>query len=348
MEATNKPKAFKLIGFIALASTAILLGSCASVESPGAKAENTSGVLIKVDGSSTVFPITDEIAKEFQTSVAKPPQISVSISGTGGGFKKFCAAETDITNASRPILQEEMAACKAAGVQYIELPIAYDALTVVVHPQNNWANDITIAELKKIWEPEAEGKITTWNQIRSNWPNQPLTLYGAGKDSGTFDYFTEAAVGEAKASRNDYTATEDDTVIVKGVSQDPNALGYFGYSYYEENKTKLKTLAIDSNGKPIPPSRDTVKNGEYQPFSRPLFIYVNAKSTEKPEVREFVTYYLTNARQVVNTVGYVPLPDEIYQTALTHLEQKKVGTVFAGKSELNLKIEDLLKKEAEF
>jgi phosphate transport system substrate-binding protein len=326
-----------------------LTTSCTTVSNPSTQAQQQQQKLIKVDGSSTVFPITDEIAKEFQSSQTNKAQVTVGISGTGGGFKKFCADETYINNASRPILTEEMKACNKAGVRYMELPIAYDALTVAVNPQNDWAKVITVAELKKIWEPAAEGKITRWNQIRADWPDRPLNLYGAGKDSGTFDYFTEAVVGKAKASRNDYTASEDDVVLVEGVSKDPNALGYFGYGYYEENQGQLKALAIDSGKGPVLPSRENARNAQYQLLSRPLFIYVNAKSAQtKPEVREFVEFYLSNSRQLVKTVGYVPLPDENYKIALTHFQNGKVGTVFAGQSQVSLKIEELLQKEAKF
>jgi len=207
----------------------VLTTSCTAASNSSTQPQQ----LIKADGSSTVFPITQAIAKQFQVIPTNKAQIAVAISRTGGGFEKFCAGETDINNASRPILTAEMEACNKNGVRYIELPIAFDALTVAVHPQNNWANNITIAELKKIWSPSAQGKITRWKQIRSSWPDRPLKLYGAGKDSGTFDYFTEAVVGQARASRSDYTASEDDDVLVKGVSKDPNALGYFGLAYYE-------------------------------------------------------------------------------------------------------------------
>jgi phosphate transport system substrate-binding protein len=301
---------------------------------------------IKIDGSSTVFPITDEIAKEYKLNSTDQPKIQVSISGTGGGFKKFCQGQTDLNNASRPILKEEMKACKAAGVEYIELPIAYDALTIVVNPKNTWANDITVAELKKIWEPTAEGKITRWNQIRPHYPNQPLKLYGADKESGTFDYFTEAIVGKAKASRNDYTASDDDLKLVQGVKQDPNALAYFGHAYYEENQKTLKALPVDNGKGAIEPTRENVRNAQYQPLSRPLFIYVNAKAAKRSHVKQFVEFYLSNARQYVKTVGYVPLPDEIYDLAGTRFVNNKVGTVFAGQSQIGLNMEDLLNREA--
>ena len=304
---------------------------------------------IKIDGSSTVFPITDAIAKEYKKTKQNQANIQTAFSGTSGGFKKFCAGETDISDASRPINAEEMKACNKAGVRFIELPIAFDALTVVVNPQNTWAKDITRAELKKLWEPAAEGKITKWNQIRPSWPDRPITLYGAGKDSGTFDYFTEAAVGQPRASRNDYTASEDDNVLVQGVAKDPNSLGYFGFAYFEDNQDKLRALAIDNGKGPVLPSRQTVEKVQYQPLARPLFIYVNAKSSQtKPEVREFVKFYLNNAQKIVETVNYIPLPNEGYHIAKIHLETGKVGTVFEGKAELDLTIGELLRKTKQF
>ena len=350
MKITKEPKAFRLARFGVGIGAIAILSSCTQVPSQQQLTQGNASAtaLIKIDGSSTVFPVTESVAGEFQKTQGTI-QVQVAFSGTGGGFKKFCTGETDINNASRPILTEEMEACRKAGVRYIELPIGFDALTVVVHPDNNWAKDITLTELKKIWEPAAEGKITSWKQVRNSWPDRPLKLYGAGKDSGTFDYFTEAVVGKAKASRNDYTASEDDNELVEGVSEDPNALGYFGYAYYESSKGRLKSVAIDSGKGAILPSRETVKGAEYQPLTRPLFIYVNSQSVQtKAEVKEFVEYYLNHAERWVNDTGYVPLPDEGYTIALTHLQQGKEGTVFAGKSEFNLKIEELLKREAQF
>ncbi|NJN57700.1 MAG: PstS family phosphate ABC transporter substrate-binding protein [Leptolyngbyaceae cyanobacterium SL_5_9] len=344
----------RLISRSALASAqkgAIVLGlaalavSCTAPESP----PQTGQQPILIDGSSTVFPITDEVAKEYQFGENQTAQIDVKFSGTTGGFEKFCAGETDINNASRPITVEEIEACEAAGVEYIELPVAYDALTVVVHPDNDWAQDITLEELRTIWEPTAEGQITRWNQIRPSWPDAPINLYGAGEDSGTFDYFTEAVVGESGASRSDYTASEDDTVLVQGVSEDPNALGYFGYAYYEESQNVLKAVAIDSGDGPVLPSDEAVLNAEYQPLARPLFIYVNAESAEsKPEIKSFVEYYITNADSIVEDVGYVSLPGEMYGIALDHFQQGRKGTVFEGRSQQNLTIEQLLEREAAF
>lgn len=304
---------------------------------------------VRIDGSSTVFPITKAIAEEFRKTQTGNVQVKVDFSGTGGGFEKFCAGKTDINNASRPILEKEMAACKRAGVAYIELPVAFDALTVAANPKNGWAKDITMAELQKIWEPAAEGKITTWQQIRPSWPNRPLKLFGPGKDSGTFDYFTAVTMGQDGASRSDYIASEDDNVLVQGVSKDPIALGYFGFAYYEENQGKLKALAVDNGQGPVMPSRQTVENAEYQPLSRPLFIYVNSKSAQdKPEVEAFVEFYLKNARQLVDDVGYIPLPEEGYHLSWIHFQRGKVGTVFSGQPQPNLTIGELLRKQAKF
>lgn len=242
-----------------------------------------------------------------------------------------------------------MEACNKGGVRYIELPIAFDALTVVVNPKNSWAKDITLAELKKMWSPAASLKITRWNQIRGNWPDQPLNLYGADRDSGTFDYFTEAVVGKAKASRNDYTASEDDNVLVQGVSKNLNSLGYFGFAYYEANKSQLKALAVDNGKGSVLPSRQTVEKAQYQPLSRPLFIYVNFKSAQnKPEVQDFVNFYLKKVPTLASSVGYVPLPDDAYHLDYVHFTKGKVGTVFAGEASLNLTLAELLRKQATF
>lgn len=308
-------------------------------------------VMVKIDGSSTVFPITEAVAEEFQSSTKGKVKVTVGISGTGGGFKKFCRGETDVQNASRPIQTSELADCKKAGVTFIELPIAYDAIAVVVNPKATWLNEITVDELKKMWEPGAQGKITKWNQVNPKWPDAPLKLYGAGTDSGTFDYFTEAIVGKAKSSRGDYTASEDDNTIVQGVSQDANALGYFGLAYYESNKKKLKALALNGGdkapvkGKAVSPSTETVENGTYFPLSRPAFIYVSLNALKRPEVKQFTEFYIKNARTLVPEVKLVALPAKVYDIALDHLNKGKSGTVFGGHSEVGLKIEDLMKRE---
>ena len=304
--------------------------------------------VVKVDGSSTVYPITEAVAEEFQKAKKNAIKVTVGISGTGGGFKKLCRGEIDIANASRPILKKEMADCKAAGVEYIELPVAFDALTVVMNPKNTFLKELTVEQLKAIWEPAAQGKIARWNQVNPAWPDAPIKLFGAGSDSGTFDYFTEAIVGKAKSSRGDYTASEDDNVLVQGVSRDVNAIGYFGYAYYAENTGKLKAVPIvEKAGKPaVLPSEESVIKGTYQPLSRPIFIYINPKSLDKPEVREFVEFYMKNASKLTKEVKYVPLPAKAYTVNMEHIDKKKTGTVFGGTAEVGITIEELQKREA--
>ncbi len=305
-----------------------------------------STTLIKVDGSSTVFPITEAVAEEFQKETRGSVRVTVGISGTGGGFKKFCRGEIDVQDASRPISTSELEACRAGGVQFYELPIAFDALTIAVSPQATWADSITVAELKTMWEPSAQGRVTKWNQVRSTWPDQPLKLFGAGSDSGTFDYFTEAVVGKAKSSRGDFTASEDDNTLVQGIANDKQALGYIPFAYYEPNKKRLKAVAIDHGHGPVSPSRETVENGSYQPLSRPLFIYVNAKSASKPEVKRFVEFYLAQVPVLAPQVKYVPLPPQAYVLAGEHFKNGRHGTAFQGGSTIGLKIEELLRREA--
>lgn len=303
--------------------------------------------LVKIDGSSTVFPITEAVAEEFQKAKKGTVQVTVGISGTGGGFKKFCRGEIDVSNASRPILDKEMADCKAAGIKYIELPVAFDALTLVMNPKNSFLKQVTVAELKTMWEPAAQGKVLKWNQVNAAWPDTGLKLFGPGADSGTFDYFTEAVVGKAKSSRGDFTASEDDNVLVQGVSRDAGALGYFGFAYYLENKDKLKAVPVvnPKTGKAVEPSLEAVISGDYQPLSRPIFIYVNAASVDKPEVKEFVEFYLKNGAALTKEVKYVPLTDADYKHALDNFTKKKTGTAFGGHSEVGVKVSDLLKRD---
>ena len=303
--------------------------------------------VVKIDGSSTVFPITEAVAEEFQKARRGAINVTVGISGTGGGFKKFCRGETDIANASRPILRKEMDDCTKSGIRYYEMPVAYDALTVMVNPQNSFIKSMTVAELRKIWEPAAQGRINNWKEVNPAWPDQKIKLYGAGSDSGTFDYFTEAIVGKAKSSRGDFTASEDDNVLVQGISGDKGALGYFGFAYYIENQKKLKAVAIDNGKGPVAPTPENVDNGTYQPLSRPIFIYVSEKSLDKPEIREFVDFYMKNAPQLVKEVKYIPLPAKAYSGNLEHLAKKKLGTVFGGQNEVGLTIEQLMKREAQ-
>jgi phosphate transport system substrate-binding protein len=288
--------------------------------------------VIQIDGSSTVYLITEAIAEEFRHEV-KGINVTVGVSGTGGGFQKFCRGETDISDASRPITATEIAACKAKGLEYLELPIAYDGLTVVVNPKNTWAQSMTVAELKKLWEPAAQNTITRWNHIRPEWPDKEIHLFGAGVDSGTFDYFTEAIVGKTDASRGDYTSSEDDNMLVQGIAGDEYALGFFGFAYYEENKTKLRAVGIDDekpdNGAgPILPTPESISGGTYRPLSRPIFIYVNVKSLERPSVKTLVDFYVQHVPKLSREVGYVPLTDAEYQLVAQRAQARKTGTMF--------------------
>jgi len=301
--------------------------------------------VIKVDGSSTVFPVTEAVAEEFQKA-NKSLKVTVGVSGTGGGFRKFCRGETDVQNASRPILAKEIEECRAAGVQFIELPVAFDALTVVVNPKNA-LREISVEDLKKMWEPAAQGKVTRWNQVNPAFPDAPLALFGAGADSGTFDYFTEAITGKSKSSRGDFTASEDDNVLVQGVSRNANALAFFGYAYYQENKDKIKGLAISwKGGKAVEPSEQNVLNGTYQPLSRPIFIYVSAKALARPEVRSFANFYMRNAPKLVKEVKYVPLPARAYDYNLAAIEKGRIGTKMGGENKVGLTIDQLMSLEA--
>jgi phosphate transport system substrate-binding protein len=300
--------------------------------------------IVKIDGSSTVYPITEAVAEEFQKDQKGAVKVTVGISGTGGGFKKFARGETDISNASRPILQKEIDEARKNGIDFVEIPVAFDALTVMVNTSNSFLSQVTVDELKKIWAPESQGKITRWNQVNPSWPDAEMKLYGAGSDSGTFDYFTEAIVGKAKSSRGDYTASEDDNVLVQGIANDRNALGYFGYAYYAENRDKLKAVpVVNKQGKAVGPSADTVKDGSYNPLSRPIFIYVSRKSLEKPEVRKFVDFYVKSAPELVAEVKYIPLPDAAYQKCQERLAQMKTGSVFGGKEQVGMTIDELFK-----
>lgn len=282
---------------------------------PQAISQNSS--LVKIDGSSTVFPITEAVAEEFQKENSNI-KVAVGVSGTGGGFKKFCAGETHISGASRPIKQKEIDLCKENGIEeddMVELAVAYDALTIVIHKDNTWAANMTTAELKTMWEAAADGKVKKWSDVNPAWPDEDLKLYGPGTDSGTYDYFKEAILDKGD-SRSDYTASEDDNVLVLGVSRDKNALGFFGLAYYEENKDKLKAVNVDGGDGPVGPSSETVNNGTYTPLSRPIFIYVNTvKAKAERPVSRFVRYYLNNAAKFSAEVAYVPLPEKMYREA---------------------------------
>jgi phosphate transport system substrate-binding protein len=295
-----------------------------------------------------VYPITDYIAAEFQKLKRNAVNVTVDISGTTGGFRKFCRGEIDLADASRPIDTSEMADCQKNGVEFIELPVAFDALTVVVNPRNKFLSSISVDELKQLWEPAAQGRITSWRQINSNWPDETIRLYGPGGDSGTFDYFTEAIVGKARSSRRDYFASEDDNVLVQGVARNIHALAYFGFAYYVANKGKLRALPIapQRGAGTVEPSIETVNNGSYRPLSRPIFIYISVKSLARAEVMEFAEYFLTNALQAARAVNYVPLPDGAYLNARDRLRQSKKGSIFQGSARVGMTIEELLSREA--
>jgi phosphate transport system substrate-binding protein len=286
---------------------------------PASELANLTGT-IEMDGSSTVYPISEAVAEEFGRENGGKVQVTVAQSGTGGGFKRFCAGETPISNASRPIKDSEKTLCQQNGVDPVELQVAIDGLAVVVHPENTVVQCLTVAELKQLWEPGS--KLARWSEVRAGLPNQPIKLYGPGTNSGTFDYFTEAVVGEAGASRGDYTASEDDNVLVQGVRGDRNALGYFGFAYYQENQGQLKAIGVDNGAGCVQPSVETVKSGQYAPLSRPLFIYVNRAALQRPEVAAFARYYLENAPTLVTEVGYVPLDAAKYQEVMNQLPQR--------------------------
>ena len=296
--------------FIFLSAVIIGLTSCNNTE-------RKTG--IEIDGSSTVFPVTAAIAEEYR-EVDPEQHVTVGVSGTGGGFQKLAKNEIDVANASRSIKTEEKTLAEQNNVDFVELEVAYDGLAVVVNPENNWLDSINVVQLKKIWEPAAQGKITHWNQINPEWPNEEIHLFGPGVASGTFDYFTEAVVGESGASRGDFTASEDDNVLVQGVANDKYGLGFFGLAFYEANKDKLKLVAVDGGDGAVLPTRETIKNSTYAPLSRPLFIYVNGQSVSNPDVANFVEFYLKNAGKVAKDVGYIALTDEEYAREMKKFE----------------------------
>lgn len=306
------------LNFLAVIFLALFMVSCGG----GDKGNSLSGE-IQIDGSSTVFPITEAVSEEFRRD-HRDVRVTIGVSGTGGGFKKFCRGEIDMANASREIKGGEIEDCKNQGIEYLQLSVAYDGIAVVVNPENDWMNEITIGELKKIWEPSAQDNITRWSQIREGWPDEKINLYGPGVASGTFDYFTEAIVGESGKSRGDFTASEDDNVLVQGVSSDKYGLGFFGIAYFEENSDKLKLIKVDNGNGPVKPSLETIKSGEYAPLSRPLFIYVRKDAAQNPAFREFAHFYIENAGLLANEVGFIPLKDQEYQ------EQLEKFNSFAG------------------
>jgi len=333
--------------FLAAALMAAVVG-CGKGEDAKANAETgepkktLSSTEIKIDGSSTVYPILERMSELFNEKFpeARP---TVGTSGTGGGFKKFVNGEIDIANASRPREKKEADKAKANGIEFVEIPIAFDGLSVVINPKNTFAETLTVAELKKIWEPGSTVK--NWSDVRPGFPAKPIQLFGAGTDSGTFDYFTKAINGKEKACRPDYQASEDDNTLVQGVAGDEYALGFFGYAYFEKNTDKLKAVKVDPGTGPVGPAPETIANGTYTPLSRPLLLYVNKKALDRPEVMEFLKFILTEGKNSIGDVGYVPLPEEVYSLVMARLEAKKTGTLFQG-AEVGVGIDDILKRES--
>jgi phosphate transport system substrate-binding protein len=331
-----------------LALLVFTLAACGGGSNSGA-ASSGGSALVTLDGSSTVFPISEAVAEEFQKA-NKGVNVTVGISGTGGGFQKFCRGEIDISDASRPISATEVETCGKSGIEFIELPVAYDGIAIAVHPSASWADKITVAELKTLFAPEAQGKVKRWNQVRPSWPDREIHLFGAGVDSGTYDYFTEAIMGKAKASRGDFTSSEDDNVLVQGIGSDELALGFLPFAYYEENASRLKLVPVDDekpdNGaSAILPSPETIKTGTYQPLSRPVFIYVSKKASERPEVQQFVEFYMKNAEALVREVNYVGLGPEIYGMVTERFTKRHTGSVFSGQNTVGVTIDQLLSKE---
>ena len=307
----------------------------------GSDWDTVSGTVV-IDGSSTVFPISEAIARELQIE-APGIEVRLGVSGTGGGFEKFCRGETAISSASRPIKQREREECARRGVEMVELPIAFDGLSVVVHPDNYWADCMTLGELRRLWEPAAEGTIARWSQLRDGWPDTPVTLYGPGRDSGTFDYFTKSIVGREQASRNDFVGSEDDYLIAQDVASDPSGLGFFGAAYYQEYRDLLTVVEVDPGSGCVAPTAEAIAEGSYRPLSRPIFLYVSLAALDQRAVEVFVTYYLANAGRAAQRVGYVPLSAPTYELAGERLAQRVTGSVFEGGSEVGVSIDQLLR-----
>ncbi len=304
------------------------LAACSGEQQSSQPGESALSGKVRLDGSSTVFPISEAVAEEYN-AVEPRVRVTVGVSGTGGGFKKFLAGEIDINDASRTIKPSEQDKAKTAGIDFIEVPIAFDGLSVMVNPENDWVDYLTVGELNAIWKPESQ--VTMWADIRDSWPQERIRLYGPGTDSGTFDYFTKAINGEEQASRPDFTASEDDNVLVQGIAGDHYALGYFGYAYYIENKDKMKVVPIDGGNGPITPTIETINSGIYAPLSRPIFIYVRSSSLDNPAVASFVDFYLNNAGKLAEEVGYISLPEPVYSAAKKRLADRVSGTAY-GKS----------------
>ncbi|MEN9226875.1 MAG: PstS family phosphate ABC transporter substrate-binding protein [Thermostichus sp. HHBFW_bins_43] len=321
---------------------ALLLGSLFTLVLAHYGSAQTNSTIV-IDGSSTVYPLTDSAIRRYRRNNRQAAEIKLNFSGTRAGFRKFCEGETDIQNASRPIIREEMALCELNGIEYIEIPVAMDAISIVAHPNNAWANDITLQELKKIWEPAAEGQITRWSQVRSGWPDRPLNLYGRGQDSGTYDYFTQVVVGEAGSSRIDYVASEDLEFLVEEISNDPDALGFFDIGNYLRHWEDLKPIPLDSGRGPIFPKLETIRSLEYRPLSRPLLLYINTDSlAEKPQIGDFIEAYLSEPERWIPLVRFLPLSGRAYEMARNHFRRQQTGTAFQGQPLVTITVEEAL------
>jgi phosphate transport system substrate-binding protein len=331
----NRRRSF--VGFAVVSLLTLSVFAMTGCGGGGGKEEAGLSGSIHIDGSSTVFPITEAVAEEFQ-KVNPGVRVMVAISGTGGGFKKFTAGETDISDASRPIKHAEMEKAKEKGIGFIEMPIAYDGISVVVNPNNHFVDYLTTEELKRIWQPGST--VQSWSDVRPDWPDKPIKLYGPGTDSGTFDYFTGAINGKEQACRSDFTASEDDNVLVQGVAGDEDALGFFGFAYYEENTSRLKLVPVDAGTGPVAPSQRTIIDGTYAPLSRPIFIYARREAADRPEVTAFVKYYITHAPQLVREVGYVPLPSAVYALSMKRFDQRVTGSVLSGVNTVGISLEE--------
>ena len=343
-----KPKIWiapSVLGAIILSLALAGCGEAAPAVQSGASSSGTMDLVgdINVDGSSTVFPITEAVAEEFGNLTNKQVRVTVGVSGTGGGFKKFCNGETQVSDASRPIKASEVSLCQEGEVEYIEIPVAIDGLTVIVNQDNDFARCMTIEELDKMWGPEAEETVTKWSQVRDGWPGEDMDMYAPGVDSGTFDYFTDTVSGESGASRGDFTASEDDNLIIQGVSGEKNGVGYLGYSYYVENAGKLKAVEIDGGDGCVAPTDATINQGTYSPLSRPLFIYVRKDAANEPHIAEFIRYYLSEEGQkLVAEVGYIPFPQAVYDLARAKFDNGITGTVFGGENPMKGPVEEVL------
>lgn len=329
---------------LAMVLVALLLGAgLALVLVQAGVAQSGDANRIVIDGSSTVFPLTEAAKRRYLRNNRQAAEVVVNFSGTRAGFSKFCAGESDIQNASRPIIRAEIAVCEANGIQYIEIPVVMDAISIVAHPDNAWIDNLTLQELRQIWQPSAEGQVTRWSQLRPSWPDRPLNLYGRGQDSGTYDYFTQVVVGQSGSSRTDHVASEDVTFLVENISNDPNALGFFDIGNYLRHWEALKPVAVDSGRGPIYPKLETIHSLEYRPLSRPLLLYINLESLEqKPEIDNFIRAYLSEPERWIPLVRFLPLSKRAYEMARSHFQQRLVGTAFRGQPIVTITVEEAL------